>query len=207
MADVTDLCNDALGQIGATRITAIDDNSHNANVCSTFYSTLRDGFLSLTRWSFAETRIELAQVPIPPLFGFTYSYQLPTDLLVIREFNGNNANPTIPLIFGDAWFGVAYGVNYFKIEGDKLFTNDSSAFIVYTARIENPDRWGALFYQALTFLLAAKLASALTKDDKKAQAKLQDGLNMIHMASGVDGQQGSVVPMPVNDLIWGRFNA
>src|SRR5437870_2469401 len=98
MADETDLCNDALGQIGETRITAIDDNSRNANYCSTFYPMLRNSFLSMARWSFAEKRIELAADITPPLFGFAYSFTLPPDMLVLREFNGILAVSPVVLV-------------------------------------------------------------------------------------------------------------
>jgi hypothetical protein len=205
MATETDLCNDALGQIGAKRITALDDNSHNANLCSTFYAKLRDAELEIARWSFAGKRVALAQTVDVPLFQFAYSYQLPTDLLVIREFNGISPDPTLyaAFLFDLGWLALWWS-NYFKLEGDKLYTNDAQAQIVYTARIEDPTKWSGLFYQGLSKLLGAKLSRAITKDERKAKELEDSGRETLIYAAGVDGQQGTIVPMVSNVLIWGR---
>jgi len=92
MPSEVDVCNDALSQIGASVITALDDGSVNANHCTRLYPQLRKGLLRSHHWNFAEDRIELAQDATAPAFEFSFSYTLPANLLKIKEYNG--ATPT-----------------------------------------------------------------------------------------------------------------
>ena len=101
MPSETDFLNDALGQIGAARITAIDDGSVNANHCSTFYGPLRRSVLRSHHWNFAETRVELAQDVAPPAFEFAFAYTLPADLLKIKEYFGTNPDTTALVLLPD----------------------------------------------------------------------------------------------------------
>jgi len=195
----TDLLNDALGQIGAARVTAIDDGSINANHCQTFYPPLRDGALRAAKWNFTLKRVELAQDATGPEFEFAYSYTLPTDCLRVWEYYGANpSTTTIPT-------ALVQSVAPWKIEGRKLVTNDAEVKILYGARLTNPDVWDALFYQYLTTHLASKLASAIPKDERKANSLLDQAIRvLLPMALASDGQEGSVEPFVTDELLWGR---
>lgn len=200
MPSETDVLNDALGQIGAASIVAIDDGSTNANYCLTFYPTVRDGLLRSARWNFAETRVELAQDLTPPVTEYAYRYTLPSDLLKINEYAG--ANP----VSVTAWpFENQRLLTRYKIEGRSLVSNDGQAFIVYTARITNPDLWDASFYQVVATWLASKLASAILHDLKMSAMLLSNAVNvLLPLAAAVDGQEGTPDRFIVNDLTWGR---
>jgi hypothetical protein len=119
MPSETDLLNDALGQIGASRITSIDDGSVNANHCQTFYPALRDGMIRAHHWNFAIVRVELAQDATPPAAGWSYSYTLPADCLKVIEYNGGSlaiTNPDLPRVLA-----------LFKIEGRLQWGHGSEA--------------------------------------------------------------------------------
>ncbi len=202
MPSETDLLNDALGLIGASRITAIDDGTVNANHCQTFYPTLRDGLLAMVDWTFIKTRVELAQDAIPPVTQFAFAYTLPADCLKVIGYAG--ANPTATTWWwewGMPWAGQ------WKIEAGKLLTNDGQAFILYLKREPNPDLWLAPFYQAVVHHVASKLAYAIAKDARMGQSLLQAGEFWLTQAMAVDGQQGLVEPYRADDLIWGRGRA
>ena len=200
MPSETDLLNDALGQIGAARVTAIDDGSTNANHCLTFYPPLRDGLLRGHHWNFIVTRVQLALDVLAPVSGYAYSYALPSDCLKVIDYGG-----TLPVSAGVVTLDQRYGVvEHYKIEGRKLLSNDGQAFITYLRRETNPDVWDAMFYQAMTAFLASKLASAITKDSKKSMALWQQGETMLSQAMAVDGQENSIEPYIVDDLLWGR---
>ena len=204
MASETDVLNDALGQIGAATITAIDDGSTNANACLIFYPTLRDGLLRSARWNFAETRMELAQDITPPITEYAYRYALPNDPWCLKVNDYAGANPTTTATFWAFESRLRLAPRY-KIEGRYLLSNDGKAYIVYTARITNPDQWDAIFYQLVTTWLASKLATALLHDPKMAAALLSNAVNLIlPLAVAVDGQEGTIDPFIVNDLLWGR---
>lgn len=187
MPSITDLCNDALGQIGSSFITALDDGTNPANLCNRFYPTVRDAVLRDHLWNFAMTRVALARNATAPVSEWTYGYTLPANCLrVVR-------------------LGLSDDIRW-KIEGRNLVTDESSATILYVARIEDPNIWDTLFYQALATRLASKLATPLT--GKVALAvelyKLYDA--MISDARAVDGQEGISDPMDSTDLTDVRFD-
>lgn len=189
MPSEVDLLNDALSQIGAAPVTAIDDGSVTANHCQRLYPALRDALIRAHHWNFAMTRVELALDASVPPFGFAYEYTLPSDCLKIVEYNGSSTNLT----------------SRYVIEGRQLRTDDAVVQIVYLARITNPDLWDPLFYQVVATWLASKLASAITKEDRKANELLSKAVSVLMpLAMAVDGQEGSVVTNTSNALTWGR---
>ena len=198
----TDVCNDALGQIGAARISSFEsDPSVPAVHCRTFYPPLRDGLLRSAHWNFAMARQTLTVEATAPPFEYSYQYPLPSDLLKVVEYYG--ATPVTP---GQTWtWTQERTVAKYKLEGRKLLTNDSAVKILYLRRVTNPAEWDALFYQLLTTWLASKLAMAITKDAGKSQTLLTQAIDLLlPMALAVDGQEGSVEPFLVDTLIWGR---
>lgn len=199
MPSETDLLNDALGQIGATPVNAIDDGSVNANHCQRFYPALRDGLLRTADWNFASQRVELAQEATAPVFEFAYSYALPGDYLRVREYYGGSPSSGDGT---DLALLEARRLLKWKVEGKKILTNDGEVFIRYTARITNPDIWDPIFYQCVSAWLASKLANAITKDHKKATALLQQAVDiLLPLAAAVDGQEGSVDRLESVELI------
>lgn len=202
MPSETDCLNDALGQIGAAKVTAIDDGSINANHCAIFYPPLLDSILRSHHWNFSVTRVELALDLAAPVSGFAYAYTLPPDNLKVIDYAG--ANPSTLAVPYVLWYGLRYKP-FYKIEGDKLLSNDGTAFIVYLRRVTNPDEWDALFYQVVATWLASKLALAIPKDAKKAAELLNLAVNvLLPQATAVDGQEGSVEAFVVDDLLWNR---
>lgn len=202
MPSETDCLNDALGQIGATPINAIDDGSVNANHCQRFYPALRDGLLRSAHWNFAMRRVELAQEATAPAFEFAYSYALPADLLKIAEYNGSTPSTGDGT---DLTLLEARQLTKWRIEGRSLLTNDGEVKIVYVARITNPDIWDPIFYQLVATWLASKLANAIPKDHNMAKSLLAQAVDiLLPIALAVDGQEGSVHPLSVVELIDGR---
>ena len=200
MPSQTDLLNDALSQIGASPITAIDDGSTNANYCQRFYPQLLESMIRAHHWNFAMARVQLAQVTPVPVFEFAYAYALPSDLLKIVEYSGADPNTTT-LSLVDETFIVP---SVWRIEGRTLVTNDGTVKIVYLKRATDPNVWDGMFYQAMAASLASKLALAISKDGKQSVALSQLAQGLWADARASDGQEGSIQRMHVNDLIWGR---
>jgi hypothetical protein len=202
MATETDCNNDALGQIGAARITSINDGSVNGNHCLTFYPALRDGLLRSHFWNFALKWQQLAQDIPAPTIGYAYSYELPSDFLRLKDYAGGL--PTSTTMTSLLWWPGTRYLSSYKIEGSKLRTNDGQAFIQYIRRVENPDEWDGLFYQAVTTMLASKLAMGIRKEPKLSLALFEQGQAMLSLALAVDGQEGSSEPFVSDELTWGR---
>lgn len=202
MADETDLLNDALGQFGATTITSISDGSINANHCLRFYPSLRRALLRAHHWNFALKWVQLAQDVTPPTAGFAYAYTLPADCLKVVNYGGTAPTTSaIALVYPDSGIRV---ITRYKIEGRKLVSNDGTVYIQYLRDVTNPDEWDGLFYQLVATWLASKLCMAIAKDAKLSFALFQQAQAMLMTATAVDGQEGSIEPYVVDDLLWGR---
>lgn len=157
----TDIANFALGELGGKRIADLRDaDSKNARVANLHYDQARKEVLRRHRWNFAMTRAELAQSSITPVWGWNYRFRLPSDHVRLAEVNHT-----------DVW-DYTQQAELFDIEGDNdgtyLMLNLDYAKIRYVSDITNPERFDALFTGALTALLAAKMARAITGDDKVA---------------------------------------
>jgi hypothetical protein len=62
-----------------------------------------------------------------------------------------------------------------------------------------------MFYQVMASWLASKLCMAITKDVKLSTGLLGQARDiLLPIATAVDGQEGSVEPYVVDDLLWGR---
>lgn len=144
----TKICNLALSQIGVGRIADIEGVTQVERDCKAVYDTARDEVLSDFDWAFARMRAELAQLNTPPAFGYTYAYQLPSDLLTLRSVKGLKEET----------------VN-FEIYGDQLHCDlEDDCFITYTRQITNPVLFSVKFVTALSYRLSAILANTVKKN-------------------------------------------
>lgn len=201
MASEADFLNGALGLIGADPIENIDEGTTNSGWCKTFWPPLRKSMIRSHHWKFAEARGELGISATPPLFEYSMSFALPGDLLKITEFNGFEL--IVPQSAPPFYWQYVQG--RYRISGDKLYTNDSQAFIVYLKDEENPDLWDAIFYQAAESWLASKLARAIRKDSRLAESLMGVAVNvLLPLGMAVDSQEGSTRRYVSDDLIAGR---
>ncbi len=182
MPSSTDVCNDALGQIGHNFITNINDSDRPAAVCKRFYDTSRDQVFRQNNWNFARKRANLARNLIAPLFEWTFSYQLPSDCIRPLRVGTTDAVP---------W----------KVEGRNILTDEEGVSLLYTSRVLDPVQWDPLFYDALSILLASKLAKALIHDIKFSLSLFEQYSIAILEAAAVDGQEGTPDTIRVPDLI------
>ncbi len=161
MTSTTDIINRALGRLGESRVTSIDEASPAGRACKLHYEPTRDALLRSHPWNFATKRVTLSQVLPVPLFNWAYAYQMPADSLRLTEVNGSDID-----MLG----------NYWKIEGDKLLTDDSTMEIVYVYRCEDPGLWDPLFCEMMVIKLAIRLAETLrggTGLDEKLSAEFE----------------------------------
>lgn len=202
MASETDFLNNALGKAGCGAITALDEESVNARWCRVFYPSLRRATQRTAKWKFCDGRMQLQLMSEAPLFGYLYSYALPSQLIRLNNYNGVRINvvlaadPTLWSFQSSGW----------KIEGRKLFSNDSVAYVEYTQEVTNPDHWDPLYYEMLADWLGSNLALAIRHDTARHRELQQSAMGMwMPLALAVDGQEASVEPYRSDDLIWGRF--
>lgn len=166
MASDVDICNLALSRIGVRDfIEDLDEDSTEATLCKVAYGPCRDELLELFGWPFATKRTTPAALAGVTRSGWSYAYALPDDCVAVRYLWSGTRNPrpdqTIPF---DTEGGGA---------GDTriLLTDEATPEVVYTYRLENPERYPPLFVQALAWRVAGELAISIPE-----KSRLADGL-------------------------------
>ena len=152
----TEIANIALAKFREGRITNIESDTDSvAVVMNDQYDHALELLLEEHRWNFAGTRITLTQLSDAPPFGWKYQYQLPSDIIRLRDVNGEDVEASSQL---------------FVIEGNKLLTNDAKVTITYTGKITDVNLFSPSFIEALAFKLASITCGRLTGDAELAVA-------------------------------------
>lgn len=166
MASNVQICNLALGMIGAGRIASLEDGSIEGRACTAVFELLRDEVQEAHVWTFNKGRAELARVDETPAFGYSYAYALPSDCLRVLKMDGEG------FTLADQENGISvvgYGVDW-EIEGRRLLTNSESVSVQYLKRVEDPSQFPASFVMALSARLAVDLAMMVAKSYKLAES-------------------------------------
>lgn len=190
----TELCNLALAEIGDSyNITSIDEISPQAGICKRFYDSTRDALLREHPWSFARARADLARLSTAPLFGWDYQFQLPANFLRLIEFNGL-----------DAW----QPEGAYELEGGVILTDAAAAQIIYVKRVTEANLYDALFVEAFTLKLAARICTKLTKDDGLQEGLMRRYRMALGQAKKLDANETRprrILPFEDSDLVRSRL--
>ena len=73
MSSVVEIANNALNAIGATNITALDENSKAARVISQVYTNVRNETFRAHPWNCLIKRADLAKDASGPTYGYSLS--------------------------------------------------------------------------------------------------------------------------------------
>lgn len=155
-----DIYNSALSAVSAKgRLTALDENKREAQVCTTWYGLVTKVVQEAAFWPSSKAYValtgktELTQ-PVPN--GWLYSYELPADMLRPRYLQSYS---TFEL--------------YYQTDAVKLLTNDPAAILVYTFLQTDVSLWTAGQAEATIYGLAAKISVPLIGDGNIAQQNFQ----------------------------------
>ncbi len=155
------VCNLALQRIGCTdTIDDLEENTLEARACKVSYAAARDALLEMFDWRFARRRTALAQVvdaagDAVAFSGWVYGYVLPADCIKPRGLYPLESKQPFTLELADDASG--------NPTVQALLTNVEEAELFYTAQITTVALWSPLFVQALSWLIAIDLCSALPK--------------------------------------------
>lgn len=149
------ICNEALALIGARLITDLDDTQkEEARFCKTLFPGVRDQVLRMFPWRCAIHRQSVPAESTAPLWGFAYQYPLPTDPYCLRVLKLHDpADPE-----GDGYD--------FQVTGRRVETDAESPIMVeYIKRITDSSQIDSLLAEAISAMLAAKLAYKLSANN------------------------------------------
>jgi hypothetical protein len=167
MASIADICNMALSHLGVSdQITELDtETSKEALACRLWYEPCRDQVLRSFPWPFATIVEDLALVETDPNEGleWAYSYRYPAACLKLRRIlsgvrtDSQSSKVPMRVVRDDT--------------GRLILTDLEDAQVEYTQLVDDSEEFDALFVDALSYLLAAKIGARVTGGD---QFKLSD---------------------------------
>ena len=187
MATEVSICANALRRLGDSPITSLTEDTERARLCNAFYIPSRDQVLRSHPWNFAITRATLAKLSDTPAYEYSYQYALPNDPYCLR---------VLEMQYKDYIFKI----EHYASQGRVLLTNESTAKILYIARVTDTAQFDSMFVDVLTAKLAVDLAYPVTNS-----VKLQDQMQRLFQqklseARSVDGQEGFI-----DDLVSDTF--
>lgn len=151
-----DICNLAIGRVGADAIEALDEESPVAAFCAVNYAQKRDWLLSGHRWVFANRTVSLARLTTTPAdCPRAYGFQRPGD--VIGAIHAYRRGPRD----ADRAVDVVQA-------GQLLASDEATVWAEYTARVAEA-QWPAWFVELVRVAFAADLAMHLQNRSLSAQ--------------------------------------
>lgn len=191
------ICNMALGNVGASTIESLAQNDAAGRQCRTYFDLCRKMTLEAFPWGFASRLVTLAaDSDDAPELRWLYRYQYPAGTIKVQYLE-NPAGPDAPPV-------------PFKIELDStgtrrtIVTNLADATAVVTGDVTDPGLFTFHFVDTMAHLLASKIAFPLTGKRAIAQSEGQLWFAGLAMASGQNANEGQE-DLPVDaDFITGR---
>ena len=159
-----DICNRALDLIGHTkRITSIGTpfESAEAEACAQHYESCRTELLESHQWNFATVKRELVALAESDDPAFQFAYQMPDEVLEVLAVQHAEAT-------ADGFEADRAVPQDFKIHADendvvRIYSDLDDAWCRYTKYVTNPNLFSPQFLNALTWLLASRLAGPIIK--------------------------------------------
>jgi hypothetical protein len=193
MASPVDICNLALGKLGAERITNIDNpQTDNEQLCSLFYPIVRDMMLEQRDWSFLMKRATLS-VPdaTPPNWGYGQSFTLPVDTYRVIDCRRDTNN------------GAPSSFQWNK-EENKIVCDVDIVYIRYITKNFQQSQLSGLFVIAMATQLAAQMAIQITENRNLKLDLVGEADALTIEASANDGMQGKHEQTHASQLINAR---
>lgn len=183
MATKITICTNALLKLGALPISAFDENSTEALLCSNLWDEVRDSVLRSHPWNCAVKRVALAPTGIAPVYDYSYAFTVPGDFLRLLEVDTTDD---------------------YKLEGGEILAADNPLYIKYIFKNENVATYDALLVSALSAYMQAELAYPITKSSSQQKAAWDLYTGKLRLARSVDAQEDPPVTLGNSPLIEAR---
>lgn len=187
----TDICNEALAEIGQSVINDIDDTTNNtARSCKLLFEPTAREVMRSHPWNCLKARQQLA-ANATPAFGWDYSYTLPTQCVRLMTVNGYDND-------------TGNKEDFYEIEGRDILTDANECKITYIKYSDNTPIWDPLLRLAVVIRLASKLAHKISQDHELGFALLQTyEKQILRQAQKIDSNERKKAPYnPVKDSKW-----
>ena len=187
MASVVEICNQALMALGARTVNSLGDENESARLMSAKYEWVRDAVLADHPWNSAAARAALPADAEPPAFGWAWAYTLPADWIRGRMAFDGQGSPLPPSLW--------------RVEGGRILADLGPPLqVLYTRRLEDPNRFEPLLREALAARLAAELAEAF--DQSQAMTEMLRSLYERKLAAARSADAQESAEDPVQSSSW-----
>ena len=159
-----------------------------ANFCDDRYAEIRDWLLESHPWNFAVKRAKLNQTANTPVIKFDYEYTLPTDYI-----------RAVAVYSDDEGLGI---VDH-KIENGKVLSSASEVWLLYVAKVTDPNKMSPLFREALASAIAVEAATNLVESNTLYDLMQRDLEKAIRRARSADAQSDLPDRLPVGTWVTG----
>jgi hypothetical protein len=145
------VANFALSSLGEAPIQSLDDNNSRARICKARLDDVIRTVLRMHIWNGALQR-QLLTRGTDPVYGFNYTYQLPSDCIKVVEVN--------PL-------------SRFRVEKQLLLSNETKIYLLYVAEPDDITTLDALLAETIAMKLAVEIAETITSKDNLKNEMMQ----------------------------------
>ena len=192
MASVVDMCNSALNLLGASTISALTDDSKNARLCNQRYENVRNRVFRSHAWNCLHKRLQLAQNSTTPVIEYSFAYALPSDCLrVLKVHNG-------------ATDSIVSAIDY-KLEGKNIVTDEGTIYLIYIAKVTDPNEYDSYLQESISHQLAADLCYAITNNATLANNYMTRADERLREARFIDATENSLGTIESNEFTDARL--
>lgn len=170
-----EICNRSLGRLGKGRIDDLVSGGELAQYCNLYLGEAIEYVLSSLEWNGLRHRVELARSSTDPVYGYSYAYVLPADLVTITDVENDGED--------------------FVIEGDRLLTEADEVYITYIPRPDSPAVLPGYLKKCVSTHLAFLLATPLTVSDQLRALLMQEDQMAMNAAIQADGHRSYPIPV------------
>lgn len=194
-----EIANMALSYLKAEQIQSFDDPSESAIQAKRHYTpSIATVLATDIDWNFARTRRATVLSPdFTPPAGWQYAWEYPTDAVRIRGVAKDFGSEPEPF----------YEIGQDDHTGNRvLYTSKLAPVVVFTRMVTNTFLMDPVFVEALSWLMASKMAVPLTTDFDKMKVCFQMYQNWIITAAAATLNEGLQDPHSpiVEDAVWVR---
>lgn len=117
MPNLIDICNQALAQVGESKIETLEDQTQAGRLCKLYAKDVVRRVLESGTWRAARQSADCAKLSTNPPFGWASAFQLPVDFLRLVSFNDIDTDDLREELF--------------EVQGSLILTDEGQAKIVY----------------------------------------------------------------------------
>ncbi len=176
------LYNQALTEIGERSLSDLTENRPPRHALDAVYDTALRYALEQGLWNFAIRTQELTESPsLDPLFGYTYGFEHPDDLVRIAAMTSDGTLQT--------------AIEEYADENGYWWTNQDTIYVSYVS--DDTDygldlsKWTSTFERYVVLLLASRICNRETASETKLERLARDTKKALLDARSKDAMAGN----------------